>query len=363
MVFFENIRCERCDALLGYVPESGEISAFEDAGDGRWRSLDPQANGALFRQCHNYAVENVCNWMIPDESPDTLCRSCQLTDTIPNLTTPDNRLYWYRLETAKRRLLYTLAALGLSVRSRETDPQYGLQFRFLEADPGGASVTTGHDNGLITLDIAEADDANRERTRSALGEPYRTLLGHFRHESGHYFFDRLIAGTRWLEPFRKCFGDERTDYAQALDRYYREGAPADWAARSISAYATMHPWEDWAETWAHYLHIVDTLDTAVSCGLWLVPDSPHEPTLTDHTPVEETSFDNLMKRWFPLTYVLNSLNRSLGQQDGYPFTLAPPVVDKLRFVHRVIAAGERVTAPVQVQVQAPAMQPQPPATP
>lgn len=339
MVFFENIRCEYCDALLGYVPDLGEISAFEDAGDGRWRSLHPQANGALFRQCHNYAVENVCNWMIPADAPDTLCRSCQLTATIPNLGAPDNRLYWYRIETAKRRLLYTLASLGLQVQSREADPQHGLQFRFLEADPNGAGVTTGHDNGLITLDIAEADDAHRERTRSALGEPYRTLLGHFRHESGHYFFDRLIAGTRWLEPFRARFGDERIDYASALDRHYREGPRADWADHHISAYATMHPWEDWAETWAHYLHIVDTTDTAVSCGLSLVPDSPHEPTLTDHTPVEETSFDNLMKRWFPLTYVLNSLNRSLGQQDSYPFTLAPEVVDKLRFVHRVIAAS------------------------
>jgi hypothetical protein len=339
LVFFENFRCERCDALLGYVPELGEISAFEDAGDGRWRSLHPQADAALFRQCHNYAVENICNWMIPAESPDTLCRSCQLTSTIPNLAVPDNRLYWYRIEVAKRRLLYTLTGLGLPTPSREEDPEHGLQFEFLEGETNGAGVTTGHHNGLITLDIAEADDAHRERRRSALGEPYRTLLGHLRHESGHYYFDRLIDGTRWLNLFRTYFGDERTDYAAALERHYVSGPTADWAQRYISAYATVHPWEDWAETWAHYLHIVDTLDTAVSCGLMLAPDSPDEPTLTDQTPVEETTFDNLMKRWFPLTYVLNSLNRSLGMQDGYPFTLAPPVIDKLRFVHRVIAGG------------------------
>ncbi|MFM0289191.1 zinc-binding metallopeptidase family protein [Paraburkholderia megapolitana] len=339
-VFFENIRCEHCEALLGYVPEIGEISAFDDAGEGRWRSLHPQADGALFRQCHNYAVENVCNWMIPADSPDTLCRSCQLTSTIPNLTAPDNRLYWYRIESAKRRLLYTLATLGLFAPSREADPDHTLQFQFLEGDTAdGKPVMTGHQNGLITLDIAEADDAHRERTRSALGEPYRTLLGHFRHESGHFFFDRLIAGSRWLEPFRQCFGDERADYAASLDSHYHNGPPADWPQHYVSAYATMHPWENWAETWAHYLHIVDTLDTAVSCGLKLVPDSPHEPRLTDQTPVDETSFDNLMKRWFPLTYVLNSLNRSLGLQDGYPFMLAPPVIDKLRFVHRVIAAS------------------------
>ncbi|UCF25265.1 MAG: zinc-ribbon domain-containing protein, partial [Ralstonia sp.] len=91
LVFFENVRCERCEALLGYLPEVGEISAFEAAGDGLWRSLHPGANGGLYRQCHNYAVENVCNWMVPAEAPDTLCRACQFTGAIPNLEVPDNR--------------------------------------------------------------------------------------------------------------------------------------------------------------------------------------------------------------------------------------------------------------------------------
>jgi hypothetical protein len=338
LVFFENVRCERCEALLGYLPDLGELSAFEEAGDGLWRSLHPKAEGALYRQCHNYAVENVCNWMIPADQPETLCRSCQLTRTIPNLTAPDNRLYWYRLEVAKRRLLYTLAALGIKVESRHENPQTGLEFEFLEETSPGEKVLTGHDNGLITLNIAEADDAYRERTRTAMHEPYRTLLGHFRHETGHYFFDRLVDGTPWLEPFRALFGDESVDYAAALDTYYRDGAPADWSQSYVSAYATMHPWEDWAETWAHYLLIVDVLDTATSYGVALIPLDPSDPTLTDQTPVEDASFDNLMKRWFPLTYALNSLNRSLGMPDGYPFTLAAPVVEKLRLVHRVIAA-------------------------
>jgi hypothetical protein len=339
LVFFENVRCEQCDALLGYIPEHSDISAFEAAGEGRWRSLHPRAEGKFYRQCHNYAVENICNWMIPDECSGTLCCACQLTCTIPNLAAPDNRFYWYRLETAKRRLLYTLADLGLGVESRQSSPDHGLQFEFLEDPDTGEKVMTGHDNGIITLNIAEADDARRERIRTAMGEPYRTLLGHFRHEVGHYYFDRLIAGTRWLAPFRERFGDERADYAAGLSAYYRNGPPPDWTQSYISAYATMHPWEDWAETWAHYLHIVDTLDTATSCGLALLPDSPDEPTLTDLTPVDEASFDNLMKRWFPLTYVLNSLNRSLGMPDGYPFPLAPPVIEKLRFVHRVIWAS------------------------
>jgi hypothetical protein len=263
-----------------------------------------------------------------------------LTLTIPNLSAPDNRLYWYRMEVAKRRLLYTLGELGVGVKSRQADPEHGLAFEFLEDGGDGSRVMTGHDDGLITLNIAEADDAHREKVRTSMGEPYRTLLGHFRHETGHYYFDQLVQGDlRWIEPFRKLFGDERADYGEALNAYYRNGAPADWQASYISAYATMHPWEDWAETWAHYMLIVDVLDTSTSYGLALLPDDPREPTLTDRTPVEDASFENLMKRWFPLTYALNSLNRSLGMKDGYPFTLAAPVVDKLRFVHRVIAAA------------------------
>jgi hypothetical protein len=343
-VYFENVRCESCDTLLGYVPELDEISAFDDAGDGTWRSLHPAAEGKLYRPCHNYAVENVCNWMLPADDPAPLCRACRLTRTIPNLSNQDNRFYWYRLETAKRRLLYTLAELGLSIEAPDADPEHGLEFEFLEDSGNGERVMTGHANGKITLNIAEADDAHRERMRTAMGEPYRTLLGHFRHESGHYYFERLITGTRWQEPFRQVFGDDCADYAQALDAYYRNGAPADWPQRYISAYATMHPWEDWAETWAHYLLIVDVLDTATSYGVALLPPGPNDPALLDQTPVEEASFDNLMKRWFPLTYALNSLNRSLGMADGYPFTLAPAVVDKLRFVHRVISAAAREAA-------------------
>lgn len=343
LVFFENVRCERCEALLGYVPEAGAIHAFEDTGDGLWRTLDEAAQGALYRPCHNYVAENVCNWMIPADSADTLCAACQLTRTIPNLSRPENRVYWYQLETAKRRLLYTLLALGLPVESRAADPEHGLQFDFLE-DTGEERVLTGHANGEITMNIAEADDAHRERARVSMHEPYRTLLGHFRHEIGHYYFDRLVANTHWIEPFRQLFGDERADYAAALKTHYEQGTAPDWAERHVSAYAASHPWEDWAETWAHYLHMVDTIDTANACGLALLPGIPDEPVLLDQTPVDEASFDNLMARWFPLTYVLNSLNRSLGMPDGYPFTLATPVIDKLRFVHHVTSAAAR-TAP------------------
>ncbi|MGO4157165.1 zinc-binding metallopeptidase family protein [Cupriavidus sp. YAF13] len=344
LVFFENVTCERCQAPLGYVYDISQICAFEPAECNLWRSLNAGAQDKLYKQCQNYAVAGVCNGMIPATSEDVLCESCKLTRTTPCLDTPNNRLYWARLEVAKRRVLYTLTALGLPHVSREAAPEFGLQFDFLE-DVGEERVMTGHDNGLITMNIAEADDAHREKTRSLMGEPYRTLLGHFRHEIGHYYFDRLIAGTRWQAPFRERFGDERADYGEALKAHYDKGAQEGWEQNYVSAYAATHPWEDWAETWAHYLHIVDTVDTAAACGLALKPGTAGEPTLTDQTPVGDASFQSLMDRWFPLTYVLNSLNRSLGVPDVSLFALSPVVVDKLRFVHEVVSAGPQAALP------------------
>lgn len=338
LVFFENVRCERCEAPLGYLPEVGEVGAFEiDASSGQWRSLHPSVAGQFYRPCHNYSVENVCNWMVPADSPASYCESCVLTETIPDLSNPDNRPLWYRTEAAKRRLVYTLTMLGLPVESRLLAPERGMSFAF-KAATESEPVMTGHANGLITLNLAEADDAERERVRAAMHEPYRTLVGHFRHEIGHYYFDRLIVGSAWQEDFRERFGDERADYQAALDAHYQNGAPAGWEDSYISEYASMHPWEDWAETWAHYLHMVDTLDTANACGLVLDPDDDSLPHLDDQTSVDEASFGNLMRRWFPLTYALNSLNRSMGVADAYPFALSPAVVAKLRFVHRVISA-------------------------
>lgn len=338
LVFFENVRCERCEAPLGYLPEVGEVGAFEiDASSGQWRSLHPSVAGQLYRPCHNYSVENVCNWMVPADSPASYCESCALTETIPDLSNPDNHPLWYRTEAAKRRLVYTLTMLGLPVESRLLAPERGMSFAF-KAATESEPVMTGHANGLITLNLAEADDAERERVRAAMHEPYRTLVGHFRHEIGHYYFDRLIVGSAWQEAFRERFGDERADYQAALDAHYQNGAPAGWEDSYISEYASMHPWEDWAETWAHYLHMVDTLDTANACGLVLDPDDDSLPHLDDQTSVDEASFGNLMRRWFPLTYALNSLNRSMGVADAYPFALSPAVVAKLRFVHRVISA-------------------------
>ena len=198
-------------------------------------------------------------------------------------------------------------------------------------------MLTGHADGVITVNIAEADDAEREKRRAAMHEPYRTLLGHMRHESGHYFWDRLIKGTVEIEEFRSLFGDERADYAQSLSAHYERGAQADWQERFVSEYASSHPWEDWAETWAHYLHMVDTLETAAVCGLSLKPrrrDEPALPKMPQPESSQPAAFDLLIDSWFPLTYVLNNLNRGLGLVDAYPFVLSPPVVAKLRFVRR-----------------------------
>ncbi len=336
-VFFENTRCERCGATLGYVEDAGDVGAFEADGDGAWRRLHPDADSTRYRQCHNYAVEQVCNRMIALDAADPLCGSCRLTTVIPALTVGDNRAYWYKLERAKRRMLYTLAQLDLPVVSRHDDPVAGLAFEFMENLDGGPKVHTGHSDGLITVNVAEADDAHRAAVRVKMAEPYRTLLGHFRHEIGHYYFMRLMEHSPALADCRALFGDDELDYGEALQRHYEHGPPDDWQASYISAYATMHPYEDWAETWAHYMHMVDTLETASACGLHLAPQDPTEPSM-DALDVDKVtrSFNEMIARWFPLTYALNSLNRSMGTRDSYPFTLTPPVIDKLRFVHRVI---------------------------
>ncbi len=353
-VFYENVLCERCGSTLGFIEDAGhdaaggidDLSAFQPAGDGTWQRLPADSAGRRYKQCHNYAVEQVCNRMIPADDPQALCPSCRLTTVIPSLALPQNRHYWYKLERAKRRMLYTLRQLDLPVVSRHDDPARGLAFEFLETLDGGPIVHTGHCDGLITINVAEADDAHRASTRVQMEERYRTLLGHFRHEIGHYYFMRLMEDGPLIDECRALFGDDRIDYQAALQRHYDDGPPEDWQASCISAYATMHPYEDWAETWAHYMHMVDTLETAAACGMALTPDDPAEPAMPAGPLDPDTrSFRDMIARWFPLTYALNSLNRSMGTRDSYPFTLNQPVLDKLRFVHRAIRTRGQGPAP------------------
>jgi len=346
LVFFENVSCMRCNHRLAFLPDLDVVGSLEPSGEHEWRCPAPAAAGHAYRLCLNYTRENVCNWALAPDDPASLCRSCRLTRSIPDLSRPGHKEAWYRLEVAKRRLLYTLLALSLPVPSLTDDANHGLAFDFL-ADPDDRNaprVLTGHNAGVITINIAEVDDAERERRKKELGEPYRTLLGHFRHEIGHYYWSRLVPGRR-TRPFRKRFGDERENYAEALARHYREGAPVDWQQQFVSAYASAHPWEDWAETWAHYIHMTDTLETATECGLALRPSRADEPSLRPGTPHPiHAPFDRLIDGWFSVTYVMNNLNRGLGLPDPYPFVLAPPAIEKLRFVHDAIAGSARARA-------------------
>ena len=339
IVFFENTQCVSCGFKLAFVPDLVTVVALEPRANDTWRTELRGIGRRRFRLCRNYSEQNVCNWAVSAEDPEPLCASCRLTQVIPNLETPGNREAWFKLEAAKRRMLYTLVQLHCPIRGRAEDPEHGLSYQLLENEAPDKPVLTGHAHGVITVNIAEANDAERERRRLQLHEPYRTLLGHFRHEIGHYYWERLVHEGGRVEAFRSLFGDERADYAAALELYYDNGPPADWAQRFVSAYATAHPWEDFAESWAHYLHMTDMLDTAEDCGLSLTPRRRDEPTLARARSGTTEPFGQLISAWFPLTYLLNNLNRSMGLADGYPFVLSSPAIDKLRFVHDTIVSA------------------------
>lgn len=306
-------------------------------------TLDGQDDDAIvWKRCANFESPAGCNWLVRADDENALCRSCRLNRTIPNLDDADNCKWWRKIENAKRRLVSQLLSLGLPVVSKESeDPERGVMFDFLRSPANGPRVLTGHADGLITLNVEEADDSVRERIRNQMHEPYRTLLGHFRHEVGHYYWDRLVAGTPWLEKFRALFGDERQDYAAALQRNYEQGPPSDWANQHITSYASVHPWEDWAESWAHYLHLVDSLDTALRFGLRgedvelevepFVVDDLYDPNAPDAQTVIL-----LVNSWVRLTNVLNELARSMGQHDFYPFVMSRPVLRKMHFIQMIV---------------------------
>ncbi len=344
VVFFENTWCMKCQASLMFLPDRGVLSAVkpEPEDPSELRPLLKEASRETYRRCRNGVDFEVCNWGVPVSSGKEYCRACELNTTIPNLSNPGAREAWQKLEVGKRRLLYTLLELGLPVEPKPTPDAPGLSFAFEQDVEGERKVFTGHSNGLITINVAEADSPFLERMRVAMGEAYRTLLGHFRHEIGHYYWDRLVKDSEFLPRFRELFGDEQLDYADAQQRHYQGGPPSDWQLRFVSAYASMHPWEDFAETWAHYLHMVDTLETARSYGLALkakpVGRSPHAPRLAA-SRVDFDDFDDLLEAFVPLTVALNSLNRSMGLLDPYPFVLSEPATRKLGFVHELVESA------------------------
>jgi hypothetical protein len=335
LVFFENSVCVTCGSALGYVRERGELMVLTP-GPAGLSYTGPK--GSPLRPCRNLAVAG-CNWLAAAGAPDGLCTCCQLTRTRPADNDKVGMAEFARTEKAKRRLVFQLDSLGLPTTSRIDDPEQGLAFDLLSSV--GHPVTTGHNRGVITIDLAEGDDPHREALRVSLDEPYRTLLGHLRHEIGHWYWGSLVSGVSGVEGsseldrFRGLFGDERADYTQALKAHYAEPAVA-WQDEFVSAYASAHPWEDWAETFAHYLHIRDTLQTAAAYGVAV--DGPDLRTRAavrlDADPARQTgAFEDLIRTWLPLTYALNAVNRSMGRDDLYPFVLPPRALDKLRFVH------------------------------
>ncbi len=333
-LYFENTKCVNCDKELGFVPTKLALSPIERSPDGVYvASAFPERPS--FRLCRNYSEHHICNWLVPESDESPYCLSCRFTSVIPNLDVPGNLEKWAGIAAAKRRLFFTLIRLGLPLHTKAEDAKNGLEFRLLAdaSEPGKKSpqIFTGHADGVITLNIIEADDAAREHVRLAMHEPYRTLLGHLRHEIGHYYWMLLVQGGKSEEDFKALFGDPSIDYSQSLQSYHNEGPATNWAQRFVSAYASSHPWEDWAETWAHYLHIYDTLETAWDLGLkgrsLRIADKPHHPL---------PPFDDMMKEWASLSVVLNCMNRSLGLRDAYPFVLAPSVIEKLRFIHQLI---------------------------
>jgi hypothetical protein len=346
-LFFENVWCLRCGSALAFLPDRMSMAAMEPVPgeNGRWQPRSRSQDGASparYRLCSNHEQHQACNFAVPAQDPSPLCVSCRQTRVLPDLSVPGNHERWYRIETAKRRLFYTLAKLGLVSGQPAPGQQDGPQFEFL-ADVPGQPVMTGHSAGVITLNVAEADDADRLRRRIEMHEPYRTLLGHLRHESGHYYWDRLVQDGGQVDAFRRVFGDERTDYALALQAHYSRGAPADWENHFVSAYATAHPWEDWAETWAHYLHMVDLLETAASYDTRItVPGGEARiEEVTDPLETGQPDFDMLVAQWVPVTLLVNSLNRSLGQEDAYPFALSAGALAKLRFVHDIVTGARK----------------------
>jgi hypothetical protein len=362
LLFFESSSCVSCQRVVGLDDAFDKVEPydFDEEGGCYFKARRPAAR---YQKCDNNANYNVCNGMVnlddlvpEDGNDEVLCFACRFNETVPDLSIVEHIPLWQKMEAAKRRALYTLKALSLPLRNLRQDPENGLSFdfttdrdvndHFVSKLDYSESVFTGHDCGHITINLAEADDVARSQTKHAMNERYRTLLGHFRHELGHYYFDQLIVGSEKKHALSKeYFGDDELDYQESLKKYY-ENKPADnWRDEFISEYATMHPYEDWAETWAHYMHIMDTLETAKNFSITgSITGDAADAEETDELNLpqdsqffySQTSITSVLDAWMEFSVILNSLNRSMGMNDAYPFVLSQPVRKKLSFVHHAI---------------------------
>ncbi len=347
VIHFDNRQCVRCNHRLGFLPGDLSMHALESRDEVNWQLVsDPNR---LVRFCANAGLD-ICNWLVDDGND--FCLACRHNRLVPNTDTQEGIDRWRRISQAQRHLFYSLLRWSLPHPDRQEDPQGGLVFDFLEdavqTDGNVVPAMTGHEEGLIAIRAAEADDVTREQARTAMDEPYRTLLGHFRHETGHFIWNKLVRDRNGLDAFRAVFGDERQDYGAALQDRYANGPAPGWQDNFISAYASVHPWEDFAECFAHYLHIVDTLETARSFGMAIDPRGHEEIAAeVDFNPYRAQSAEQLVSAWVPLSLAINAIQRSMGQPDSYPFVLSPPVVAKLEYMHQLIrnaAAEERQAA-------------------
>lgn len=335
-LYFENNKCLVCGHAVGFDSKTLSMITLMEG------------EGGAYEYCKN-AEYGVCNWLVPigvagknGEAGNGYCVACAMNRTIPSLDIQDNLRRWKNLEVAKHRLVYSLLRLNLPLSTMGANGEESITFDFMADGRSGERVMTGHDNGIITINIEEADEAARARHKLDLGERYRTLLGHFRHEIGHFYWDVLVSNHGSIDKYRQLFGDERIDYAAALQIYYTNGAPGDWMQYFVSPYATAHPWEDWAETWAHYLHMMDTLETAWAFGIRIDPAELESGAGISANIIQDpftmVKFDRIIKGWLPLCFAVNSLNRSMGHPDFYPFVLSGKVIEKLRFIHELCHA-------------------------
>lgn len=338
-VYFENRSCLNCGSRLGFVAEDITLHAVKpDAKPDRWRRFDQQQ--FVYRFCPN-AAWDICNWLVRDDGPDEYCSSCRYNGLVPDPNTADGLRRWRAISDAQRHLFYSFMRWDLPRPTRREDPNGGLLFDLKDDEilPDGSCkpVLIGHDEGRIVIRTAEADDPTREQMREQLNEPYRTLLGHFRHETGHFMWNKLVRDAGKIDSFRSVFGDETEDYGAALQRHYEKGPEPGWGSRYISYYATSHPWEDFAECFAHVLHIVDSLETAHMFGIALAPQaSDISSAQANFDPYTALDFDRIRDVWIPLSVALNSIHHSMGERDLYPFILTPEISAKLKYVHGLL---------------------------
>ncbi|WP_071797159.1 zinc-binding metallopeptidase family protein [Natronohydrobacter thiooxidans] len=301
-LYFDNLACS-CGLEVGYDPAAQSFTGSQHF-------------------CANRDSIG-CNWIAAPDQP--LCESCGMTSMHPDLSVPGNEMHWARAEAAKRHVLAGLMRWGWFTAG-DSGPRPEFHMLAEATSQGAVDVTMGHAAGLVTINLAEADALERVRRREMLGEPYRTLIGHFRHEIAHFLFERLSGRGSFLADFRALFGDERQDYRAALARHYADGPPPDWQSAHVTAYAAAHPHEDWAESAAHAMHLTDLTDSFCAAGLGL-----GDVIAQGYDAFRDTDPARLLDRAIAIGVAMNHVNRAVGQPDIYPFVNTAVAREKLGF--------------------------------